>query len=260
MILKLNNEGKRVIELQQILRELGYFKHPTNTGHFGLITKQSVIAFQKDNGLKDDGIVGPKTWALLLKSKQIKIEPIYKTNNKNEDFSDPEEEITVDDIDESQPTCSNIIELINLINKSNITRKITKLVFHCTASHQTATVEAIIKYWKKKGWTNPGYHIIVKPDGSWTQLQDFNRITNGVSGINATSLHISYIGGIDAKGKAFDNRTIDQKEIFETIYYTFKTKLPNITFHGHNEFSNKSCPSYIVKDWITELNSLQSTL
>jgi N-acetylmuramoyl-L-alanine amidase len=256
MILRLHNRGQRVVELQQLLRELGYFTHPTNTGNFGPVTQLAVIKFQKDNGLKDDGIVGPLTWRALTTQIQNNITPIYSTEDITEDFSDPEEEMVVGDIEETQPTCSNISELVNLINSSNITRNVTRLVFHCTATHQTATVEAIVRHWReKRRWKNPGYHIIVRADGSWTQLQDFNRVSNGVAGINSTSLHISYIGGIDKNGRAFDNRTDTQKEVFETVYHTFKTKMPHLTFHGHYEFSNKACPSYNVKNWIREIES-----
>lgn len=247
MILRRGSRGSKVRELQTLLELKA-------DGIFGPGTESVVKKFQKENKLKDDGVVGSKTWTILLQSKEVKIEPVYKTDDVSEDFSDPEEEIIVDDVDESQPVCSNVIELINLINKANITRKVTKLVFHCTASHQTATVEGIVRYWKSKGWTNPGYHIIVRPDGSWTQLQDFNRMTNGVAGINMTSLHISYIGGIDKRGKAFDNRTDGQNDIFEAVYQTFKNKMPNLTFHGHYEFSNKACPSYNVEKWLKAID------
>jgi N-acetylmuramoyl-L-alanine amidase len=243
MVLRKGSRGTRVRELQKILGL-------NADGIFGQTTESKIKEFQKKNGLTVDGLVGPKTWEILLKKEEVKILSVYKEEDKSEDFSDPEEEMLIDDVKEIQPTCSNIIELINLINKANITRKVTRLVFHCTATQQTATVEGIIRYWKNKGWSNPGYHIIVRPDGSWTQLQDFNRITNGVAGINSTSLHISYIGGIDKNGKALDNRTDAQNEIFEAVYHTFKNKMSGLTFHGHYEFSNKACPSYNVEKWI----------
>lgn len=64
--LRLGSRGAEVRALQQKLRELGYFKHPINTGFFGGVTKAAVVAFQKAYGLKPfPGHVGPATRAAL---------------------------------------------------------------------------------------------------------------------------------------------------------------------------------------------------
>lgn len=247
MILKSHAWGVKVKLLQQLL-------NIKDDGFFGFTTLNKVKDFQKQNDLKVDGVVGPKTWEVLLKDTPVNINPVYKEEFE-EDFSDPEEEMIVGEFKEAEPTCKHIGELIAYINSYKITRKITRVVFHCTATSQSATVSSIRDYWKKVlGWNNPGYHIIVTPDGSWTLLQEFNKIANGVAGINKDSIHISYIGGILSSGKAVDNRTSKQKQIFETIYFTLKNKLPGVTFHGHNEFSNKACPSYNVKQDLIKLN------
>jgi N-acetylmuramoyl-L-alanine amidase len=254
MILRLGSKGERVRELQTLLARHGFWpKGQAFTTNFGPVTEKNVIDFQKARGLKLDGLVGPMSWSRLAETVKNEIKPVY-TVDAGEDFSDPEDEMVISNVKEAQPTCPNIYELIKLIDSSNITRRVTRLVFHCTATQQTATVEGILRHWKNNlGWKNPGYHIIVKPDGSWTQLQDFNMIANGVANINSTSLHISYIGGVDSKGRAVDNRTEKQREVFETVYRHFKAKMPNLTFHGHYEFSNKACPSYNVKNWIESL-------
>jgi putative chitinase len=54
MILKLGSSGELVKELQRFLKI-------KDTGNFGPITESSVKKWQKDNGLLDDGIVGPLT-------------------------------------------------------------------------------------------------------------------------------------------------------------------------------------------------------
>lgn len=60
-VLRLGSRNTSVTRLQEELRELGYFN--TNpTGIFGPVTEASVIRFQRENGLKDDGIVGRMTW------------------------------------------------------------------------------------------------------------------------------------------------------------------------------------------------------
>lgn len=62
--LKQNKDSQDVTDLQTYLKTLGYLT-VTPTGHFGQLTKQAVISFQKASGLVTDGIVGPKTWAAI---------------------------------------------------------------------------------------------------------------------------------------------------------------------------------------------------
>lgn len=248
-LFKIGDYSKQVKEIQE---RLGL----NVDGIFGPNTKKAVIEFQKENGLTPDGIVGKNTWKHLLKEEDNKVEPICDICDDYEDESDPDEQITIctsDEADVETKTSPYIAELINLINSTEITRNIKRLIFHCTATDQDAKVASIQNYWKNNlGWTNPGYHIIVKPDGSWTYLLDFNKVSNGVRGYNSTSINISYIGGVDENGKALDNRTDEQIEVFDIIYEMLTDKIEDITVHGHNEFASKACPSYIVQ---TDLES-----
>lgn len=70
-ILKLGSRGENVKELQQLLREKGYFNYPSNTGYFGLFTKNAVTAYQKSQGLVADGIAGKVTIESLKKKPSI---------------------------------------------------------------------------------------------------------------------------------------------------------------------------------------------
>lgn len=63
-MLRQGSSGAHVTDLQNRLKELGYFT-ATSTGFFGTVTRAAVIAFQRDQGLAADGIVGPLTWAAL---------------------------------------------------------------------------------------------------------------------------------------------------------------------------------------------------
>ncbi|MBB3108335.1 peptidoglycan endopeptidase LytF [Paenibacillus phyllosphaerae] len=58
---KVGSTGDAVMKLQTDLKALGYFTYPTITNYFGTITRDAVIAFQKDYGLYPDGVVGPMT-------------------------------------------------------------------------------------------------------------------------------------------------------------------------------------------------------
>ncbi|WP_375473157.1 peptidoglycan-binding protein [uncultured Nostoc sp.] len=57
--------GAAVTRLQQRLRQLGYF-NANPTGNFGRITKDAVIAFQRNYRITASGIVNRQTWNALM--------------------------------------------------------------------------------------------------------------------------------------------------------------------------------------------------
>lgn len=63
--LRLESKGSDVKKVQIRLKELGYFKEDA-TSFFGEVTEKAVKAFQKNNGLSQDGVVGKKTFNLLF--------------------------------------------------------------------------------------------------------------------------------------------------------------------------------------------------
>ncbi len=63
--LSLNKEGMDVYVLQVALAEKGYLKGKTDQV-YGSKTRSAVIRFQKDNGLKADGVAGVETLRLLF--------------------------------------------------------------------------------------------------------------------------------------------------------------------------------------------------
>ena len=59
-VIKLNSQGTKVSQLQQDLKQLGYY-YAEITGNVGSKTEAAIKEFQKDHGLTVDGIAGPKT-------------------------------------------------------------------------------------------------------------------------------------------------------------------------------------------------------
>jgi peptidoglycan hydrolase-like protein with peptidoglycan-binding domain len=60
---KVGDSGPGVTQIQTALVAQGY--KVTVDGKFGAQTSRAVIDFQSKNALKQDGIVGPATWAKL---------------------------------------------------------------------------------------------------------------------------------------------------------------------------------------------------
>lgn len=62
--LSLGSRGEEVKELQARLQSLGYDPGAAD-GHFGYLTNDAVRAFQRDHGLRVDGVAGPQVWGAL---------------------------------------------------------------------------------------------------------------------------------------------------------------------------------------------------
>jgi len=125
-------------------------------------------------------------------------------------------------------------------------RKINYIVCHCTATDQDATVEAIKNFWKNNlGWKNPGYHFIIEKNGTIHNLQPIDKLSNGVRGYNANSIHVAYIGG-----KLIDDRTPQQKASMRSVVKVMQSMFPDAKVQGHRDFPNvsKSCPRFDAKN------------
>lgn len=135
-------------------------------------------------------------------------------------------------------------------------REINFIVLHCTATPQNTTVESIKKHWKEVlKWNTVGYHYLIKPDGEAVNLLPIEAISNGVAGHNKYSIHISYIGGVDANNKAIDNRTIAQKATQIRLLLELRKLFPNAVIQGHRDFEGvkKECPSFDVAKWLKQI-------
>ena len=76
-----------------------------------------------------------------------------------------------------------------------------------------------------------------------------------MKGHNHDSINISYIGGIDAKGKPTDNRTKEQKQAMAELVAKLIAKFPNAEVLGHRDFPNvaKACPCFDARAWWEEV-------
>lgn len=71
-----------VKDLQEALREKGYFNYPESTGYFGTVTKDAVKKYQKDNGIISTGNV------FNLTVGQLQKDFCQKNNNNNKNDKD----------------------------------------------------------------------------------------------------------------------------------------------------------------------------
>jgi len=104
-------------------------------------------------------------------------------------------------------------------------------------------------------WRSPGYHFIIERDGTIVDNWPIAKPSNGAKGHNHDSIHISYIGGIDANGKPKDNRTKEQRKAMAELVNRLAKQFPDAKVLGHRDFPNvaKACPCFDAKKWWEEV-------
>lgn len=141
------------------------------------------------------------------------------------------------------------------------------LIIHCTATPEGREVtRKDIEKWhiEERGWSRVGYADMIHLDGSLENLIDWDQdeqiesfeISNGAKGYNSIARHVVYVGGASKNKPDWSNtfppkdtRTPEQKEALRVYVEFHLLRYPDIKIIGHNEISNKACPSFNVKEW-----------
>lgn len=131
-------------------------------------------------------------------------------------------------------------------------RKINRVILHCSATPRGRDVSAAeIRRWhvENNRWRDIGYHWVVRLDGTIEAGRPEFQIGAHAAGHNTDSIGICYVGGLHPDGGAEDTRTPAQIEAVDRLIDYIRQRYGNnITVHGHNEFSNRACPSYSVAE------------
>lgn len=80
--LKLGSKGPEVIELQEKLVEEGYLNKKYLTGYYGPNTVEAVKKYQKDNGIKQTGMVAELTIESLFNKKNLDTSLVLKNGDE----------------------------------------------------------------------------------------------------------------------------------------------------------------------------------
>ena len=130
-------------------------------------------------------------------------------------------------------------------------RRIDYIVVHCSATKEGKDFGAddFRKWHKRKGWSDIGYHFVVRLDGTIEDGRPIEKIGAGVRGYNSNSIHVCYTGGVDENIKPKDTRTKEQKESLFYLLTDLKRRFPHAEILGHRDFEGvrKACPSFDAK-------------
>ena len=133
--------------------------------------------------------------------------------------------------------------------KLSTDRHIKLIVIHCADTYSKMDIGAKeIKQWHlTRGWSDIGYHFVIRRDGIIETGRDIDVMGAHCRNYNQDSIGICYVGGRGDDEKPTDNRTDAQKKTLAALIVSLQAEYPNALVKGHNELSNKDCPSYDVK-------------
>jgi N-acetylmuramoyl-L-alanine amidase len=119
-------------------------------------------------------------------------------------------------------------------------REIKKHIIHCSDSSY-GDVETIRQWHKARGWRDVGYHFIIRRDGEVEVGRTIDEQGAHVRGQNLDSVGTCLIGQNDF--------TEEQFQALRRLHKMLKALFPNLTFHGHRDFTNaKTCPNFEVRE------------
>ena len=129
-------------------------------------------------------------------------------------------------------------------------RDIKRVILHCTATKEGVDVDVdrIRKWHLARNFSDIGYHYVILLNGDIALGR--NVFTQGAHtrGENKTSIGVAYVGGLDKDGEPKDTMTLYQDIAFMRLFEALSVTFGKLDLHGHNEFSNKACPSFDVQE------------
>jgi N-acetylmuramoyl-L-alanine amidase len=131
-------------------------------------------------------------------------------------------------------------------------RSSTDYIFvHCSATPPSMDigVKEIRRWHKNRGWADVGYHFIIRRNGHISIGRPLDAVGAHVVGYNSKSVGVCLIGGINKQKEPEKNFTKEQMDALTVTVGFLKMMYPTAELMGHNEVSNKACPSFDVKQW-----------
>ena len=131
----------------------------------------------------------------------------------------------------------------------------TEIIIHCSATFPDMDIgRAEIDQWhKQRGWRGIGYHYVIRRDGTLEVGRDELEVGAHAKGHNGYSIGICMVGGINKLRKPMPNFTAIQWTALLDLIDNLISRYPSAAVIGHNEISNKACPSFDVQAWLNDV-------
>ena len=129
---------------------------------------------------------------------------------------------------------------------------------HTICEHYTWTVQGdgtdmarVADWHAKRNFNGPGYHLMIREDGSREYGRPLWARGAGASGNNDRVIHVVWTGGRKAASQdGHDTRTPAQIKALDEVYTELRAQFPTITrVCGHRALTPTQCPGYDVEAW-----------
>lgn len=128
------------------------------------------------------------------------------------------------------------------------TSALREIIVHCTASSygKDLDVTDIRRMHLGRGWSDVGYHYLVRLDGTIERGRDLQYAGAHTKG-NNNSIGVAYVGGLGQDGKPADTMTPEQEEALYSLVIALRLVFGPLELNGHNQYAAKACPSFKVQ-------------
>ena len=136
-------------------------------------------------------------------------------------------------------------------------RSIKRAFVHCSATPPNLDigVKEIRRWHRRNGWSDVGYHDVIRRDGSTEKGRPIKRMGAHAKGHNRDSIGVCLVGGVDKKNRPEDNFTDAQYRALKKYRKRRDRELGPLTWHGHYEVSAKACPCFNVAEFFSRNES-----
>jgi N-acetylmuramoyl-L-alanine amidase len=132
-------------------------------------------------------------------------------------------------------------------------RPINLIVVHCAATRPSQDVGvAEIRAWhKQRGWSDIGYHYVIRRSGQLEHGRPLEVVGAHAVGHNARSVGVCLVGGLNEQGQPSDEYAPEQLEVLRNVLEWLREHYPATRIVGHRDLPNvaKACPSFDVAAW-----------
>lgn len=145
-------------------------------------------------------------------------------------------------------------------------RRTDYIVVHCSATKVSSDigVDEIRDWHTRKGWSDIGYHAVIRRNGVVEFGRHFDQPGAHVAGQNYRSVGICLVGGLDERGKPEDNFSASQKNALRQLIAVLSYAYTGAEILGHRDLSPdldgdgiisrnewvKDCPCFDVRSWL----------